>query len=88
MRETMLGIMEGLESYSTDSNNWHMYLRRLYLLSMGEYKTEIEEEKPKEADAEDSNSSIVIDDSKKTEEESKETCNDDYKNPPQGKFHL
>merc|ERR1712110_474759 len=45
MRETMLIIMEGLESYAPDSEKWHTFLRRLYLLSMGEYRTEKEPEK-------------------------------------------
>ena len=40
MREVMLGILEGLESFQPDSEKWRQFLRRLYLLSMGEYTTE------------------------------------------------
>ena len=39
MRETMLGILEGLESYQPDSEKWRQFLRRLYLLTMGEFTT-------------------------------------------------
>ena len=41
----MLSIMEGLESYTPESDKWHTYFRRLYLLSMGEFRTEVEVEK-------------------------------------------
>ena len=40
MREVMLGILEGLESFQPDSEKWRQFLRRLFLLSMGEYTTE------------------------------------------------
>lgn len=41
MRETMLTILEGLESFEPTSEKWHTYFRRLYLFSMGEFKTEV-----------------------------------------------
>ena len=40
MRETMLGILEGLESFQPDSEKWRQFLRRLFLLTMGEYRAE------------------------------------------------
>lgn len=90
MRETMLIIMEGLESYAPDSEKWHTFLRRLYLLSMGEYRTEKEPEKVedeekkevKEPDVEDSNSSIVKDEEAKDEESKAPAKEEEASFPP------
>ena len=40
MRDYAMSILEGLESYPSDSEQWQSRLRRMYLLSMGVFKTE------------------------------------------------
>ena len=87
MREAMLGLMEGLESFSTDSEKWHSFLRRLYLFSMGEFKTEEDREERKEPEGEDSNNGIVVEEEKKAEgeEEAKQPAREEVKEVPQGK---
>ena len=40
IQETMLTLMEGLKSNAPESDKWHAYFRRLYLLSMGEFSPE------------------------------------------------
>ena len=83
----MLSLMEGLESFSTDSEKWRSYLRRLYLFSMGEFKTEEDREERKEPEGEDSNNSIVVEEEKKAEgeEEAKQPAQEEVKDVPQGK---
>ena len=84
----MLAIMEGLESYPIDSDKWRSHLRRLYLFSMGEFKTERVEKETKEPEVEDNNNKIVVGEEKKDgrDEESKESVQEEAKDPPQGKF--
>lgn len=43
MRDTMMSILEGLESYPDNTDNWFSFLRRLYLLAMGLYRLEGDE---------------------------------------------
>ena len=38
MRDTMMSILEGLESYPYETKQWHSYLMKLYVLSMGLYR--------------------------------------------------
>lgn len=40
MRDSMMSILEGLESYPCETEQWHSYLMRLYLLSMGLFRGE------------------------------------------------
>ena len=51
MRNRMMSILEGLESYETDSPQWQARLRQLYVLSMGEYRAEGEAPLPQKEKA-------------------------------------
>ena len=44
-----MNIIEGLESFPSNTDQWKSYLRQLYLLSMGNYLREGEKVEPKEA---------------------------------------
>ena len=40
MKATMAMLVEGLETYDLENEQWKSYLRRLYLLGMGYYRRE------------------------------------------------
>jgi len=52
MRNEMMNIIEGLESFPSSSDQWKSYLRQLYLLSMGNYLREGEKVTPPKETAE------------------------------------
>ena len=40
-----MAVLEGLESYPQETEQWKSHLRKLYLLSMGNYKMQGEKQK-------------------------------------------